>query len=334
MPYKLCNVKSCILSIDIRNIIHHNSCIIKSGGYQVLKNTGDKEASKRIQWHSAFVAALKLELKNYIEHLTFMTEYELTGRPKYVDLILLKKEEIGHEEGFVRLFSRYNVIEYKGIGDSLSVETVIKGIAYTCMYMTEPEPNDSSISKDDKSKFSDFTDVTLTFVRAAKPVKLLKDMKEQNCANVKEEKGVYTVNVTALFRVQIIVLREIDFEEHPWISSLTLKIDEDKARKLIEHEQNAETEWENRNVSEVIEAIIAANSQVFEEVKERNSDNMGKAMWNLMKPEIDAYVKEKVAENEAKMAEQMAEQKKLLYEKDRLLEKQEAEIKRLQSLLA
>ena len=61
---------------------------------------------------------------------------------------------------------------------------------------------------------------------------------------------------------------------------------------------------------------------------------MGKAMWNLMKPEIDAYVKEKVAENEAKMAEQMAEQKKLLYEKDRLLEKQEAEIKRLQSLLA
>ena len=55
--------------------------------------------------------ALKLELKEYKDYLTFLPEYEITNRPKF--------------------------IEYKVIGDSMEIAALYKEMAYTSMYMSE-----------------------------------------------------------------------------------------------------------------------------------------------------------------------------------------------------
>ena len=54
---------------------------------------------------------IKLELKEYKDYLTFLPEYEITNRPKF--------------------------IEYKVIGDSMEIAALYKKMAYTSMYMSE-----------------------------------------------------------------------------------------------------------------------------------------------------------------------------------------------------
>ena len=86
---------------------------------------------------------------------------------------------------------------------------------------------------------------------------------------------------------------------------------------LVELEKQGITDWEYANAEEVMDVVMRANREVFESVIGGNED-MCRAMWELMKPQIDAYVAEK--------DEKLAEQGEMLAKKD-------AEIDRLKALL-
>ena len=92
--------------------------------------------AKKIQWHPAFYAAAELELKENIEELDLISEYHLSKEPVRIDLLIIKEEnadkvmknEIGH------IMRKYNVLEYKGPGDELSIDTFYKTLGYACLY--------------------------------------------------------------------------------------------------------------------------------------------------------------------------------------------------------
>ena len=98
------------------------------------KSSSDK--AKKIQWHPAFYAAAELELKENIEELDLISEYHLSKEPIRIDLLIIKEEnadkvmknEIGH------IMRKYNVLEYKGPGDELSIDTLYKTLGYACLY--------------------------------------------------------------------------------------------------------------------------------------------------------------------------------------------------------
>ena len=98
------------------------------------KSSSDK--AKKIQWHPAFYAAAELELKENIEELDLISEYHLSKEPIRIDLLIIKEEnvdkvmknEIGH------IMRKYNVLEYKGPGDELSIDTFYKTLGYACLY--------------------------------------------------------------------------------------------------------------------------------------------------------------------------------------------------------
>ena len=188
---------------------------------------------------------------------------------------------------------------------------------------------------------------------------LTAQLKDINCHIAKTGQGVYTINVAQLFRVQIIVTREISFDRHPWLCALTRNLDEQQAGMLVELEKQGITDWEYANAEEVMDVVMRANRQVFESVIGGNED-MCRAMWELMKPQIDAYVAEKdekLAEKDEKLAEQgeklaeqgeklaeqgeklaeqgekLAEQGEKLAVQGEMLAKKDAEIDRLKALL-
>lgn len=269
-----------------------------------MGETDKTGTANRIQWHDAFVAAMKLELKDYAYGLEFHPEYELTGRPKYIDLLIIKQagiiNNIVNDNSFISLFAKYNVIEYKGVGDVIDLETLANGVSYTCMYKTERGGPGITVR--------DFGDMTLTFVREAKPVKLFGTLEDMACSVERIMDGVYNINMISLFPVRVIVTGEIGFDSHPWLASLTKKLDERQAGILVELESKAVTDWEHDNAEEVMDVAIVANGDVFERI--RGGSDMCKAMWELMKPEIDAYVAEKdkkITEQEQEIAEQEQE---------------------------
>ena len=318
-----------------------------------MGDTNVNESDRRIQWHEAFVAAMKLELKDYAEYISFSPEYELTGRPKYIDMVMIKDKNkaLADEDAFAGIFSRYNIIDYKGVGDRLDMTTLAKGFAYVGMYIYERGNNKSvkyisstksneyaNYNKTDIDILEEFKDTTLVFIRKAKPVKLLAQLKDINCHIAKTGQGVYTINVAQLFRVQIIVTREISFDRHPWLCALTRNLDEQQAGMLVELEKQGITDWEYANAEEVMDVVMRANREVFESVIGGNED-MCRAMWELMKPQIDAYVAEKdetIAQQGEKLAEQdetIAEKDETIAEKNETIAKKDAEIDRLKALL-
>ena len=70
-----------------------------------------------------------------------------------------------------------------------------------------------------------------------------------------------------------------------------------------------------------MDVVIAANREVFERIL--GGSDMCKAMWELVKPEIDAYVAENVAKKDKRLAQ-----------KDKKIAQQEQEIERLNKIIA
>ncbi len=52
------------------------------------------EKEKNTQWHPAFCSALKLELREDAEHLTYTNEYNINTKPLQMDMLIIKKTQL------------------------------------------------------------------------------------------------------------------------------------------------------------------------------------------------------------------------------------------------
>ena len=104
----------------------------------------------------------------------------------------------------------------------------------------------------------------------------------------KAESGIYYVTGDKI-PIQIIVTKELTEAENLWLKSLTNELEQNEtAEKLLEEYSKNQA---NALYRSVMELIVRANKQKFEEVK-----GMCDALRELMKDEIDAEVKKQVQE--------------------------------------
>ena len=178
---------------------------------------------KKIDWHSGFVNAMKLELLANEKDLEYEDEHLIANRAQRIDLLIIKKirtVRIVNEVGAI--FDKYNIVEYKSPEDSLTLGDFYKVLGYTGIYLEE-------LRKYDEYGRDAFT---MTFVRRRKPAKLFEHLKRDGHELVHARKGIYEIKGHLPFRTQVIVSREWDDEEaeiHTWLRSLT---NESKGKEL------------------------------------------------------------------------------------------------------
>ena len=159
------------------------------------KSSSDK--AQKIQWHPAFYAAAELELKENIEELDLISEYHLSKEPIRIDLLIIKEEnadkvmknEIGH------IMRKYNVLEYKGPGDELSIDTLYKTLGYACLYKGYGKTI-NEIPADE---------LTVSLFREAYPQKLFWELERKGYVLEEKYPGIYYVRGNILFPVQIVL---------------------------------------------------------------------------------------------------------------------------------
>ncbi|GHV95974.1 hypothetical protein AGMMS50293_22940 [Spirochaetia bacterium] len=137
----------------------------------------------RINWHGAFYDAIRLELEDYLDILTFEFEHQLNTDPLIIDaLILKKKKQVAIEKNIAAIFKTTNIVEFKSPEDHLSISDFHKAIAYTHLYCAT-------------EKSADIADITLTFVLTRKPRDVLKHI-ETECKYPVTQKspGIYQVH--------------------------------------------------------------------------------------------------------------------------------------------
>ena len=95
---------------------------------------------ENLQWHPAFVAALRITFQEEIEELQILEEYSLSKSPPRIDALILKKNpQVKLKKKIGQIFRGYNIIEYKSPEDSLNINDFYKVYGYTCFYQSNTE---------------------------------------------------------------------------------------------------------------------------------------------------------------------------------------------------
>lgn len=168
-------------------------------------------AERKIQWHSAFYAAIQIELEEDKDNLLFEQEHLLGEKPMQIDVVVIKKQQerpirkdIGH------IFRKYNVIEYKSPDDSLSIDDFYKVYGYACFYISDTE----------RVGLIPAHEVTITFVCNKYPRKMLREIQNERGITAYEyAKGIYYLKGDPI-PMQLIISKDLSKEDNYWIQNL------------------------------------------------------------------------------------------------------------------
>ena len=228
-------------------------------------------------WHSWMDALLHIMLQKYYPDVDIQREFVLGVQPQRADFIVLRKKLIDLKFMIFAIFRKYNIVEFKSPSDELSIEVLWKAVGYTGSYIYFMK---------DKEAVSD-DEVTLTLIRAAKPVKLFREL-DGNVEQV--EHGIYYIkNWKVNFPIQIIVTKELQGDEYAGIRAITKDPKEADVKKIFE-DSKAETDPDMRKYYRAYwEISNKLTGDVLEEVKRRNPE-MARTLMDLVRPEIDEEI--------------------------------------------
>jgi hypothetical protein len=205
-----------------------------------------------IEWHPAFVEALKHVLAPYKDVLSFETEHSLTAAPLQIDLLVIKKEKnVVIKMKIALIFLLHNILEYKSPDDYLSIDDFYKVYAYVCLY--------KSFEK------VDIKDLTLTFSLSHYPKEVIKHLQDVRKFKIeKMHNGIYYVSGD-IIPIQFIVNTELDEDENLFLNSLTKSLSENKINSLLKEIAEVE-KTKQENITAFVDAIIRGNKEKFSEV--------------------------------------------------------------------
>jgi len=249
-----------------------------------------------IQWHLGLKPAVDLELAEERANLSYFRDFSLNQQALEIDLLIIKKEgdqPIRNEIG--RLFRKYNIIEYKSPKDELNIDTLYKVGAYTSLYKAYGDTVDERRADE----------ITTSLIRKAKPVKLFRYFEEHGIRLENPFKGIYYVKDGVLFPTQIVVTKELNPQEHMWLTALSDGMQKQQLKDLLLKVESFHTKLDRELAEAVLGVAIRANWRVAQEL--RGDGNMCEALMELMEPEINK-IRENVREETTQQVTQQVTQ--------------------------
>ena len=232
---------------------------------------------RKIQWHPAFYAAIKMMFRANKDDLEFVPEVILTKKPLQMDLLVIKKlRDTVIENRIGRMFRSHNIFEYKSPEDSLNIDTYYKVNGYACLYkVMERKVNECKSS-----------DITISLVRDGYPRKLIKTLQDEGCIVERKFPGIYYVSGRTMFLTQIVVASELEEEERIWLQALRKNISQQTFINLMNKVDVLRSEDERQLASAVVNVTIRANKEIVTGWKETD-ENMNEALREIMAPELN-----------------------------------------------
>jgi len=180
------------------------------------------------------------------------------------------QNEIGH------IFGKYNLIEYKSPEDVLNYDVFLKGVAYAYLYKSSEAHVDEILLED----------VTLTFVRERKPVKLFKKLQKEKFIIEEKWPGIYYIIKEGYLKIQIVVSKRLSWENHIWLNSLSDSVNVQQAIELIEITEQLEKTDDKNYAESLWDVVETVNKEVIAKVRE--DENMAcRVLTEIMQPKID-----------------------------------------------
>ena len=218
--------------------------------------TEEREES-HIQWHPAFYAATKLELRDNINELEFYPEYNLSKKPLQADLLIIEKNsDVQIKNAIGHIFRKHNIVEYKSPGDGMTVDDFYKCVAYACLYKSTGE-NVNEIAGDELS---------ITMIRESYPKSMMRELKRLGISFAEYDSGIY-YSQNFFIPAQIIVTQELKPDEHRSLRILSRNADEKDVKGFIKETLCYVTQGEKADVQAVLKVSGTANYHIYEKIR-------------------------------------------------------------------
>ena len=232
----------------------------------------------KTQWHPAFCAAVKLELIENKADLNYTNEYNLNSKPIQMDLLVIKKsKDVAIKNEIGKIFRGHNIMEYKSPEDDLNLDTYVKVIGYACLYKaSEVHVGDIALE-----------DITITLVREGKPRELLKWFVKNGYEVREVYKGIYYVEKTGSFPIQIIVSGKLSVANQKWLTLLSRNLNRKDAERIVIQTEKLLCQDEKIYADSVLQVAVEENKAMFRKVREE-SEEMFDSLRELMKDDLDA----------------------------------------------
>ena len=232
---------------------------------------------KKIQWHPGFYGGIELDLRDYKDNLVFEAEHELSKKPIRMDLLIIhKKTDIEIDNASGKIFKKYNIVEYKGPGDALSIDVFYKVIGYAGLF--------KGLGK--RVNEIPANEMTISFFRFSKPAKLFKDLKKEGADIENVSPGIYYISGIINIPIQIIVMSKLPTNAHSALRILSHGISEEDIKTFIGKAQNYKEPGDRHNADAVMQVCVSANTAAYRKIREE--EKMCEALRELMKDEIQA----------------------------------------------
>ena len=203
-----------------------------------------------INWHSAFISGMQIELEPWQDILTFESEYLLNRGIRRADLLIIKApENPPPDTPIARHFRQYNVIDYKGPGESMNTLNFFKALSYACSL------------PDLLHETSAAEELTLTLVTHHFPRRFaafLRKKFSQKTPDVLEKiaNGIYDIHID-MIPVRLVVLPELSPEEYLWLRCLTNHLTPDTPLEALAHAY--QPHQDTPTYQNFLNAVIRAN---------------------------------------------------------------------------
>ena len=262
---------------------------------------------------SGTYGGLMLSLRDFRDGLVSYPGFQLNMKPREIDCLIIDKCDPDEpmDNDIARFFRKHNIIELKNPQEALNINTVWKVISYAAQYKSEGTSDDPR----------DASDITITILRAAKPKKALRQLKEGGYTIENAYPGIYYIGGMVDMRMQIVVSSELEGDDYVPLRIQRRNADRSDYRRFLENTDKVYTEDESDLVSMILENGLYGGRKEVVSMARKNSVSY-KIMREVLKDELE----EREARGEAKGEE---ERKKLQAENEKL----KKEIKKLQSMV-
>ena len=175
------------------------------------KKTNPSVTKETVDWHSFFSNFLSAfwPQDDPTTPFTIYKEVQLGSRPLAVDFILVKKDPLVQiKDSIGRFFREYQVLEYKGPGDTLNMDTISKGVTYAGNYA---HANHLPLYEGK---------IGITFFRSEYPRDLFAYIEQIGLHYTRTANGVYKLPDYG-FPIQVVVMQEISNRHWGFLRMLT-----------------------------------------------------------------------------------------------------------------
>ena len=239
------------------------------------EETTNIDAQSKLDWHTGFEGGLRLSLRNYAYYIDIEREHYLSSEPLRIDFLVIKKNAGAVIDNAIgRGFLGHNIIEYKNPNDELNIDVLWKVIGYAALYKSFGESVDQI----------KITDITISILRAIKPVKLFRDLTDAGKNIVQEYPGVYAISDLIEIPVRIIVTDELEDSELMAFSVMSQNASEEEIRQFVQEASMLKEPGYRRNADAVLQISANLHKDLYGKLK--GDDTMCDALRELMADDL------------------------------------------------